>query len=67
MWCFCLLLQRCSSLERASGPNLPAKTIAGMAAVRVLPPGAENNLVKKPSPLPAHIAKGLVIFFIKQQ
>lgn len=56
--CIFVFLQRCSSLERPSGPNLPAKTIAGMAGVRVLPPGAENSLVKKPSPLPTHIAKG---------
>mgnify|MGYP005984465045 FL=1 len=51
-------LQRCSSLERPSGPNIPAKTIAGMQGVRVLPPTTtEQVLMKKPSPLPAHLAK----------
>ncbi|KAG5884110.1 hypothetical protein JTB14_024149 [Gonioctena quinquepunctata] len=51
------LPMRCSSLERPSGPNIPAKTIAGMQGVRVLPPGAELSLVKKPSPLPTHLSK----------
>lgn len=30
-----------------------------MSAIRVLPPGAENNFIKKPSPLPAHISKSI--------
>ncbi|GLV36290.1 missing-in-metastasis [Carabus blaptoides fortunei] len=48
---------RCSSLER---PSVPAKSIAGMAAVRVLPPGnIEHKLLAKPTPLPAHIAKDI--------
>ncbi|KAJ8962738.1 hypothetical protein NQ318_001136 [Aromia moschata] len=38
---------RCSSLERPSGPSVPAKTIAGMQGVRVLPPGAEIPMMKK--------------------
>ncbi|XP_050514800.1 protein MTSS 1 isoform X1 [Diabrotica virgifera virgifera] len=46
---------RCSSLERPSGPNVPAKTIT--QGVRVLPPGAELSVVKKPSPLPSHLSK----------
>ncbi|XP_063908302.1 protein MTSS 2 isoform X2 [Zophobas morio] len=51
---------RCSSLERPSGPNIPAKTIAGMQGVRVLPPTTtEQVLMKKPSPLPAHLAKNV--------
>ncbi|RZC34520.1 A-agglutinin anchorage subunit [Asbolus verrucosus] len=51
---------RCSSLERPSGPNVPAKTIAGMQGVRVLPPTTtEQVLMKKPSPLPAHLAKSV--------
>ncbi|CAH1102078.1 unnamed protein product [Psylliodes chrysocephalus] len=50
------LPMRCSSLERPSGPNVPAKTIA--QGVRVLPPGAADlSVIKKPSPLPAHLAK----------
>ncbi|XP_018562926.1 metastasis suppressor protein 1 isoform X2 [Anoplophora glabripennis] len=48
---------RCSSLERPSGPSVPAKTIAGMQGVRVLPPGAELSVIKKPSPLPTHLSK----------
>ncbi|KAJ8932071.1 hypothetical protein NQ314_014973, partial [Rhamnusium bicolor] len=48
---------RCSSLERPSGPSVPAKTIAGMQGVRVLPPGAELPILKKPSPLPLHLSK----------
>ncbi|XP_074037385.1 missing-in-metastasis isoform X1 [Leptinotarsa decemlineata] len=51
------LPMRCSSLERPSGPNIPAKTIAGMQGVRVLPPGAELSVMKKPSPLPTHLSK----------
>lgn len=53
---------RCSSLER---PSVPAKTIAGMSAVRVLPPttvAAPSDVqhkVIKPSSLPPHIAKAL--------
>lgn len=35
------------------------KSVAGMSAVRVLPPGnVEHKLLTKPTPLPAHIAKG---------
>ncbi|XP_049817877.1 uncharacterized protein LOC109597373 isoform X3 [Aethina tumida] len=49
---------RCSSLERPNGPNVPAKTIAGMQGVRVLPPTtADQTALKKPSPLPAHLSK----------
>ncbi|KAJ8926094.1 hypothetical protein NQ315_009951 [Exocentrus adspersus] len=48
---------RCSSLERPSGPSVPAKTIAGMQGVRVLPPGAELSVMKKPSALPTHLSK----------
>ncbi|KYB26313.1 mucin-2 isoform X3 [Tribolium castaneum] len=52
---------RCSSLERPSGPNVPAKTIAEMQGVRVLPPTtSEQVLVKKPSSLPAHLTKNVV-------
>lgn len=57
---------RCSSLER---PSVPAKTIAGMSAVRVLPPttvAAPSDVqhkVIKPSSLPPHIAKGSVYFY----
>ncbi|KAL3288715.1 hypothetical protein HHI36_003150 [Cryptolaemus montrouzieri] len=48
---------RCSSLER-NGPNVPAKNIAGMHGVRVLPPTTvDQSVFKKPSALPAHIAK----------
>ncbi|CAH0551421.1 unnamed protein product [Brassicogethes aeneus] len=47
---------RCSSLERPNGPHVPAKTIAGMQGVRVLPSAAEAVL-KKPSGLPAHLSK----------
>ncbi|CAG9821314.1 unnamed protein product [Phaedon cochleariae] len=50
---------RCSSLERhPAGPAVPAKSTVSAVAqgVRVLPPGAELAL-KKPSPLPAHLAK----------
>ncbi|XP_068894467.1 protein MTSS 1 isoform X5 [Tenebrio molitor] len=51
---------RCSSLERPSGPNVPAKTVAGMQGVRVLPlTAAEQAPMKKPSPLPAHLAKNV--------
>ncbi|XP_056641071.1 mucin-2 isoform X1 [Diorhabda sublineata] len=46
---------RCSSLERPSGPSIPAKTIT--QGVRVLPPGAELSVIKKPSPLPSHLSK----------
>ncbi|XP_044744442.1 protein MTSS 2 isoform X2 [Coccinella septempunctata] len=48
---------RCSSLER-NGPNVPAKNIAGMHGIRVLPPTTvDQALMKKPSALPAHLAK----------
>ncbi|XP_017781337.1 PREDICTED: mucin-5AC isoform X4 [Nicrophorus vespilloides] len=52
---------RCSSLER---PSVPAKTIAGMSAVRVLPPTTVNapsdqHKVTKPTSLPPHIAKAM--------
>ncbi|KAK9873756.1 hypothetical protein WA026_002111 [Henosepilachna vigintioctopunctata] len=48
---------RCSSLER-NGPNVPAKNIAGMHGVRVLPPTTvDQSVTKKPSALPAHLAK----------
>lgn len=46
---------RCSSLERPAGPNVPAKTIAAMQGVRVLPPAANAEIAKKLSPLPAHL------------
>lgn len=36
-------------MERPSGPSVPAKSIvAGMQGVRVLPPGAEISLAKRP-------------------
>ncbi|XP_076259378.1 missing-in-metastasis isoform X5 [Rhynchophorus ferrugineus] len=56
---------RCSSLERPTAPpgGVPAKTIGGMQAVRVLPPGATEQLAAAaalrktpPSALPAHLS-----------
>lgn len=48
---------RCSSLDR-NGPNVPAKNIAGMHGIRVLPPTTvDQTLIRKPSALPAHLAK----------
>lgn len=50
---------RCSSLERTNGPNVPAKTIAGMHAIRVLPVTTidQTQLNRKPSALPSHLNK----------
>ncbi|KAF5301345.1 hypothetical protein FQA39_LY10743 [Lamprigera yunnana] len=48
---------RCSSLERSSGPNVPAKTVK--SGVRVLPPGNVEHKLMKPTPLPAHIARDI--------
>ncbi|KAF2898274.1 hypothetical protein ILUMI_07897 [Ignelater luminosus] len=48
---------RCSSLERPSGPNVPAKTMK--SGVRVLPPGNVEHKLMKPTPLPAHIARDI--------
>ncbi|XP_060518908.1 protein MTSS 2 isoform X2 [Cylas formicarius] len=53
---------RCSSLERPSAPpgGVPAKSIIGMQGVRVLPPGATEQLALRknpPSALPAHLSK----------
>ncbi|XP_066257430.1 uncharacterized protein mim isoform X2 [Euwallacea similis] len=55
---------RCSSLERPTAPpgGIPAKSIAGMQGVRVLPPGATEQLAAAvlrkapPSALPAHMS-----------
>ncbi|CAH1125519.1 unnamed protein product [Ceutorhynchus assimilis] len=53
---------RCSSLERPAAPpgGIPAKSIAGMQGVRVLPPGAGEQLAAlrkiPPSALPTHLA-----------
>lgn len=56
-----LNFQRCSSLER-NGPNVPAKNIAGMHGIRVLPPvTVDQALIKKPSALPAHLAKSMSV------
>ncbi|KAK4885483.1 hypothetical protein RN001_001754 [Aquatica leii] len=48
---------RCSSLERSSVPNVPAKTVK--SGVRVLPPGNIEHKLMKPTPLPAHIARDI--------
>lgn len=41
-------------------PSVPAKSIAGITGVRVLPVGnLEHKLLTKPTPLPAHIAKDM--------
>ncbi|KAH1007882.1 hypothetical protein HUJ04_005062 [Dendroctonus ponderosae] len=55
---------RCSSLERPSAPpgGVPAKSTPGIQGVRVLPPGASEQLAAAvlrkapPSALPAHLA-----------